>query len=72
MNRQEHLQWSKDRAMQYVNSGDLKNAFASFMSDMGKHEETSNHAALQLGTMLLIGGHLSSASQMKDWILGFN
>lgn len=72
MNRSEHLQWCKDRALEYVNTGDLKNAFASFQSDMTKHEETNDHIALKLGTMLLISGHLSNENQMKEWINGTN
>jgi len=71
-NRTEHLQWCKDRALEYVKQNDLKQAFASFQSDMTKHPENANHIALQLGTMLLLGGHLSSAHQMREWITGFN
>lgn len=72
MNRAEHLEWCKKRALEYVNKGDLKEAFASFQSDMTKHPETDGHSALELGTMLLIGGHLSNNKQMRDWITGFN
>ena len=72
MNRKEHLQWCKDRALQYVESGDVTNAFSSFMSDMGKHEETSNHLALEMGMTLMLFGNLSTNNQMKDWIKGFN
>lgn len=70
--RDEHLEWCKTRAMEYVNRGDTKNAFSSFMSDMGKHPETQDHLALQRGTMLKLGGHLSTPGQMKSWIEGFN
>ena len=72
MNRSEHLQWCKDRANEYIDNNNLKDAFASFMSDMSKHEETQDHMALQMGTMLLVSGNLSSQHQMKDWINGFN
>lgn len=72
MTRSEHLQWCKDRAMEYVNIGDLTQAFASFSSDMTKHPETANHSALQLGSMLLFGGHLQTANEMQKWIEGFN
>jgi len=71
-NRTEHLQWCKDRALDYVKQNDMKQAFTSFQSDMTKHPETANHLALQMGTMLLLGGQLSSAHQMSDWITGFN
>jgi len=72
MNRAEHLQWCKDRALDYVKQNDLTNAFASFQSDMTKHPETDGHMALEMGTMLLLGGHLSTAQQMENWIVGFN
>ena len=72
MERSEHLQWCKDRANEYVEQNDMKQAFASFQSDMSKHPETTNHMALELGTMLLISGNLSNAHQMREWINGFN
>jgi len=72
MDRQEHLKWCKDRAMEYVENNANKNAFASFQSDMGKHEETAQHKALEMGTMLLLGGLLHTREQMKQWIEGFN
>jgi len=72
MERSEHLQWCKDRANEYVEQNDTQQAFASFMSDMGKHPETSNHLALEMGMTLLLSGNLSNAHQMKEWINGFN
>lgn len=72
MSRQEHLQWCKDRAMEYVKKGDMQQAFASFQSDMTKHPETDGHLALQMGTMLLMGGHLGTPQAMEQWITGFN
>lgn len=38
MTRAEHLQWAKDRALQYVDAGQLDLALASFGSDMSKFE----------------------------------
>jgi len=72
MNRKEHLDWCRKRANEYADNGDVNNAFASFNSDMSKHSETANHLALELGTMLLLSGNLSTPDQMKDWINGFN
>jgi len=72
MDRIEHLQWCKDRAIEFVDKGDIKQAFASFMSDMNKHPETADHIALQMGAMLLMSGLLSTPHQMSNWILGFN
>jgi len=70
--RAEHLQWCKDRALKYLDQNDTNQAFASFMSDMSKHEETEHHLALEMGTMLLLGGYLSTIHEMRKWIEGFN
>lgn len=72
MNRSEHLQWCKDRATEYIESGDLNQAFTSFGSDMSKHVETASHIALGLGSQLFFAGHLKTAAQMTKWIQGFN
>lgn len=70
--RQEHLQWCKDRALEYCDRGDTKNAFASMVSDLGKHPETAGHAGIMLGTMQLMGGMLSTPVEMRKFIEGFN
>lgn len=72
MTRQEHLDWCKQRALEYCDNGDAVNAWASMASDMSKHEETENHAALQLGMMMLMSGHLNSVPEMRKFIQGFN
>ena len=72
MERSDHLKWCKQRAKEYVEQNDLQQAFASFLSDMGKHNETANHLALEMGMTLLLGGHLSTQQQMRTWINGFN
>ena len=40
MTREEHLAWARERALEYVDRGDLPSAVASLISDLGKHEET--------------------------------
>jgi hypothetical protein len=72
MTRSEHLQWCKNRALEYCDSGDLPQAWASMASDMRKHEETRNHSAIELGTMMMLGGHLNTAEEMRKFINGFN
>lgn len=72
MNRQEHLQWCKDRAMEYVKRGDLKNGLASMLSDIRKHPETADHPAAMLGAMLMFSGGLNTTKEVEDFILGFN
>lgn len=70
--RAEHLSWCKQRALQYVDAGDNAQAFSSMAYDLGKHPETENHGAIQLGMMMLMGGHLESAHEMRKFIKGFN
>lgn len=72
MTRQEHLDWCKQRAIEYVDQGDIQNAYASMASDRGKHPETEGHAAIQLGMMMLMAGQLSSPQEMRRFIEGFN
>lgn len=40
MTRDEHMAWAKERALEYLNNGDVQNAVASMLSDLGKHPET--------------------------------
>ena len=72
MTRTEHIQWCKDRAMEYVNEGNLQDAYTSMASDLGKHPETEGHPAIQIGMIMLMTGQLSTTSKMKKFILGFN
>jgi len=70
--RAEHMEWCKSRAMEYVNSGNLKEGFASMMSDLRKHPETEHHLGIELGMMQMMGGFLSNYDKMKHFIMGFN
>ncbi len=73
MTRAEHLQWCKDRAIEILdNSGDVAGAYASFGSDMNKHDDTRNHSAIELGIMMLFGGQLGDVEAMRKFINGFN
>lgn len=70
--RAEHLAWCKKRALEYCDIGDTNQAFASMGSDLGKHSDTAGHAAIELGMMLLMGGHLDTPDKMRKFINGFN
>ncbi len=70
--RAEHLAWCKQRALEYVEAGDLQGAFASMGSDLRKHPDTADHDAQMLGMMLMMNGHLDTQAKMRDWITGFN
>lgn len=72
MTREEHIVWCKKRALEYCDSGNPQEAFTSMMSDIKKHPETEHHVGIQLGMMLLMGGKLSTDSEMRKFIEGFN
>ena len=70
--RQEHMDWCKQRALAYCDTGDAKNALASMLSDLSKHEETENHGAIGLTGMLMMGGFLNTVEAVRKHIEGFN
>ncbi len=70
--RHEHLKWCKQRALEYIKFDDLDQAFASMVSDLGKHDETVGHMGINMGVSLKMGGLLQTNGQMKEWIIGFN
>lgn len=70
--REEHLQWCKDRALEYVEMGDLSQALASMASDTNKHPKTAGHEGNALGMMLMASGHLTTREEMRKHIEGYN
>lgn len=74
MTRDEHLQWAKTRALEYVTAGDLQQAFASLTSDLSKHDDLAGALDIQreLGWPKYFAGHLNTPARMRDWIEGFN
>lgn len=72
MSRAEHIEWCKQRALMYADRGEISDAWASMVSDLGKHPETFGHSAIELGTTMIMAGHLSSSHDMRKFILGFN
>ena len=69
MNRKEHLEWYKKRALEYVAIGDEKNALTSMFSDLRKHPETANHTEIELGMMLIM---TKDMGDVRKFINGFN
>jgi hypothetical protein len=66
------MAWCKQRALEYIDRGDVQQGIASMLSDLGKHEETRDHAGINLGAMLLIAGHLNDVGEARKFIEGFN
>ena len=72
MDRTEHLDWAKERALAYLDAGETTNAIASMLSDMTKHDELANHAGIELTGMLLLGGLIFRPDDVRRHIEGFN
>lgn len=72
MNREEHLDWAKRRALEYCDAGDIPGALASFLSDMNKHEQLSIHPGLIVLVGLMRMGALGDAQSVRKFIEGFN
>ncbi len=70
MNRQEHLQWCKDRANEYVTDGDGEQAMTSMISDLRKHPETTD--SVQMGFMLMMATNSQDLHEVKRFVDGFN
>lgn len=68
--RSEHLAFCKERALEYLSDGDIKNAITSMLSDMDKHPETKVNQYLALLGMRIIMDH--DLIGAKHWIEGFN
>lgn len=71
MDRTEHLNWCKDRALAYVDAGDNQQAMSSMISDLSKHKDTENSAKIgfSLGMFAMQSG---STCEMRRFINGFN
>lgn len=65
MKRNEHLQWAKDRALKEDISLMM---WASFLSDMAKHDELKDHIALDLWVTI----DMNDKDAVKKFIEGFN
>lgn len=73
--RRAHLNWCKARALEELEQGGpfaIMNAWASFVSDMGKETETADHMGLRLGLLEMMLGRLSTKAEMRHHILGYN
>jgi hypothetical protein len=70
MDRAQHLAWAKARALEYVERGELANAIASLVSDLGKHEALRD-ADMREGVAISAAANGNGAA-VRRWIEGFN
>jgi len=72
MTRQEHLDWAKSRALEYVARGKCQEALTSMFSDLSKHDELKNHKGIEMGVMLMLIGNLRIPRDVRRFIEGFH
>jgi len=64
------MRWCKQRALEYLNRGQLVDAVTSMLSDLGKHDET-RHLAGSLSMLGLIYAHEHDVEGVRRFIEGF-
>lgn len=73
MTRDEHLAWSKKRALEYLDHGDVRQGFTSMLSDLSKHPELKDHKGGEIGVMfMMLPGWINDPVEVRRWIVGFN
>jgi hypothetical protein len=71
MDRDEHLAWAKQRAFEYLDAGDLKNACASMMSDLCMHPDFVGGSYDSLNVLGIMYASQHDDAGMRRWIEGF-
>lgn len=71
MNRNEHMAFCKQRALEFVDAGDLNNAVASMTSDLGKHPETARSVQPPIMVMGMTFAAEGDAAAVRRWIEDF-
>jgi hypothetical protein len=70
--RAEHLEWCKQRAMEYCDRGDPRGALTSMFSDLNKHPETEDHPGAKIGVIAMVLGDLGDPVEARRFIEGFH
>lgn len=70
LSRTMHLNWCKERALEYARRGELEQALASFWSDIKKHPETMDISfnMYSIGVSIVTD---KDRKQMEMYIQGF-
>ena len=71
MNRQEHLDWCKQRANECLDRGNVADALASMLSDLGKHDETRGVGEM-MAPIGLVEAMNNNVEGMRRFVDGFN
>ncbi len=74
MTRQEHMDWCKRRALEYLKPGphySVREAVTSMLSDIRKHPETEDQTGV-LGMLGIEALQSGDAGEARKFIEGFN
>ncbi len=69
MNHGAHLEWCKQRALEYMARGEYQEAFTSMMSDLSKHKDWQSGQLI--GAMTMLYAIDSSPENVRRLIEGF-
>lgn len=72
MTRQEHMNWCKERAREYLDQGDIPNAITSMLSDLTKHPDTKASGEGILAMMGMSVAMSGDPREARRFIDGFN
>lgn len=72
MTRSEHLAWAKQRALEYVDAGDLTSAVASMGSDLQKHDRFNAEMVEFMMADAMLFQIRRGPDAVRAWINGFN
>lgn len=68
MTRADHLSWAKQRALAYIDAGELPSAVASMVSDCHKHPEILIPKSVYAAGLVLVA---QGADGVRSWIESF-
>jgi hypothetical protein len=72
MTGDEYLEECKQRALAYLDAGDIDHAFISMTNDLSHHAELKNHPGITIGIgYLLLPGWIQNPQEVRRWIEGF-
>lgn len=69
--RVEHLEWCKMTALKYIDAGDIRTAWTSMYSDLGKHPGTANHPLINVGITMHKYSDSVTPGKMRQFINRF-
>lgn len=72
MTREEHIAWTKQRALAELEPGGsgISGAMASVQSDLLKHPDTQGHAAIEVMMLEAMAGGMRTPDQVRHFIDG--